>query len=258
MALSQATKTRRNKMETKNNTGYSRKLGLVVILVSALAVFAMSAAPAAAAANLAQAGDIPLVARLIVQALDGDKGGALEGAGILIYDQAGAPLEKGLTDKSGTYVTYLQEGQHKVFVTAEGYTESANVVEMTLGFDTELAVKLYSMRVPPGTQGGEEPAKIEEKWLRVYVSDAASARPIANATVLVVDNTEMVMAKELTDADGRFETMLPPGEYKVFVFADGYIDHAQAVQIEATSHSTTVKASLKRNGRTSPGGPATH
>ena len=259
-------------METKRNSNRTRKsaraLGLVGILSSAFALLAMSAAPAAAAAaNLAEAEAIPIVARLTVQALDGDKGGALKGADILIYDGFGMPMEKGLTDDNGLFDAYLAEGPHKVWVGAEGYTQSENVVEMALGFETELVVKLYSMRVPPGAGGNqdpanEEPVSIDERHLLVYVMDAASgasaANAIANATVLVKDNTETVMAKGLTDAEGRFETMLPPGEYKVWIFADGYIEHAQAVQIDASSRAAVVKAALIRNADTSPSRAATH
>ena len=266
--------TKRNKSNISYTRKSARTLGLAAMLITAFALLAMSAAPASAAAasersdaaNLAETEAIPVMARLTVQALDGDKGGALEGAGILIYDGSGALLEKGLTDKEGIYGTYLSEGAHKVWVGAEGYTDSTNVVEMKLGFDTELVVKLNSMRVPPGQEAGEvsgvdEGARIEEEHLQVYVRDAASQAAsrgaIANATVLVVDNTEMVMAKGLTDGAGLFETMLPPGEYKVWVFADGYIEHAQVVQMEG-SRATTVKAELKRIARSGPGGPATH
>jgi hypothetical protein len=242
-------------MDTNRITSKTRQspraLRLFATLIPALALFASAAAPAAAASlKLDPTGAIPVVARLVVFAMDGDKGGALEGAGILVFDQYGTAIEKGLTDSEGVYITYLSDGPHKVRVSAEGYAEITTVVEMTLGFDTELAVKLQSMTVPPGTQEGQRPERIEEGRLEIYARDAASGKAVGDATVQVLDEYGMEMIKGSTSAqDGRFDTRLPFGTYKVWVWADGYIEDAQVVQIDENG-AAVVKAALQRNSTT--------
>jgi hypothetical protein len=232
-------------MDTRTNrlTGKTGAHSILTILVL-LGLVAAHSPGNVAAGEPDGSSAVPVVARLIVRAWDGDTGRVLGGAEVAVFNESGTLVDKGTTSSAGTYITYLAEGFHKASISSREYADRTYVVEMTLGTDTELGVKLYKMTVPPGSHQAEA---IEEGQLRVYTRSATDGAVILNATVLVLDESGTVMAKGLTRGkEGEFMTGLPAGAYKVWVYADGYREVGQVVHVEAMN-ATNLKVALPSN-----------
>lgn len=227
-------------MKTNNTT--KKALGLLGAILVALAMLSFSATSA-----LASADEVPVLGKLAVYTADAETGAALAGAALMVLDESGTPVAKGLAAKDGSYYADLTSGAYKVWVQADGYADGNYAVEIAPGETAEVAAKMHSVTVPPAdAQGAATAQSPQEGWLTVYALDAASSKALANATVLVTDEYGMVMAKELTGQDGSFGTALPAGIYKVRVFADGYKGYAEVVELQA-NEAVTMKAALKQS-----------
>src|SRR5207244_12397585 len=80
---------------------------------------------------------------------------------------------------------------------------------------------------PPAADPGLTPTPIPipitpTGKLSVTAINGATGVPVGNATVQVLNVQAQQVAKGLTGSTGIFSVKLPPGLYKVKVFADGY------------------------------------
>ncbi|MFL5734661.1 MAG: carboxypeptidase regulatory-like domain-containing protein [Chloroflexia bacterium] len=114
--------------------------GIMLSLAGALAV-----APSASAATLttgtAGANSIGAYApqpngKLGVYAIDAVKGAAVPGAQVVVINQAGQSVAKGLTRADGSFSTSLPAGLYKVAIFAKGYKQQSEAAEVKSGETT--------------------------------------------------------------------------------------------------------------------------
>ena len=86
----------------------------------------------------------------------------------------------------------------------------------------------------------------------VAVDPTGASDGIAGATVIVREyNSDVIILKEVTDANGRFASYIAPGVYQVEIVADGFKPYMQAVKV-ASGQNSSVVAHLEKDGAVAP------
>ncbi|MFL5735252.1 MAG: carboxypeptidase regulatory-like domain-containing protein [Chloroflexia bacterium] len=126
--------------------------GIMLSLAGALAV-----APSASAATLTTgtAGGNSIGAyapqpdgKLGVYAIDTVKGAAIPGAQVVVINQAGQSVAKGLTNANGFFSTSLPAGTYKVAIFAKGYKQQSEAVEAKAGETTITKIGVEPVNTP--------------------------------------------------------------------------------------------------------------
>jgi uncharacterized membrane protein len=86
----------------------------------------------------------PESGKLLVQISDDRMGATVPSATVIIYDAKGNGVVKGSTDNAGNFGTVLEAGSYKLQVTADGYRDYSQAIEIVSGQMTEAKVSLSS------------------------------------------------------------------------------------------------------------------
>jgi hypothetical protein len=123
-----------------------RTLGIMGIML-ALAGFAVSSAPSASASSVrpvASKGNVAVYAIFPPTVKDTSY------AQVVIWDQNGDVVGKGIVTSRNSYVVSLAPGIYKVSVTADGYKAYGELIEVVRSQTTTIKAPLYSEQ-PPAT-----------------------------------------------------------------------------------------------------------
>lgn len=80
--------------------------------------------------------------------------------------------------------------------------------------------------------------------INVVAVDGIKGDTVGGATVVVYNTNGKAVIKGITDAQGNFATYSCQGTFKVKVFANGYKEYAEVVEVTANATSS-VKAALQ-------------
>lgn len=167
-------------------------------------------------------------------------------AEVAVIDGKGAYVSKGTTNRSGSYATAIAPGAYKVVVNAEGYKSATVAVKVTSGQATNVKVELMQndpAPVPIMSATNDPVAGEESGKLAVNVSSMETGKPVAGATVILLDTKGNAVVKASTDSDGNFATAYDPGTYKLYIKAEGYGEQSQEIKIDSKM-LTEVKVAL--------------
>lgn len=186
---------------------------------------------------------------LSLHATDDNTSGAvtgIEGAEVRIYSEDdNQVVTKGLTDDKGDYSTDLNKGLYTVVVTADGYETYKAHFAITPGDVVRVDALLTSNAgpLPMPTPMSEVPPG--SATLTVYaLNNPAGVAGVAGADVeMYNEDSNVLTAKGLTDAKGKFSAAVPEGAYIVSIVADGY--ESFKVRVKAVNNEeTTVIAQM--------------
>jgi hypothetical protein len=155
-------------------------------------------------------------------------------APVMVYraDQ-GALMAKGLTDKWGKFGTGLPTGLYTVYVEAAGYAPFKTLVALTVGTpELKVNLKRPTTSNPPPTPVNTGPGVYP---LTIHaIADGGTDVGLTDADVEVHDPVfGTLLAKGLTDKEGKFGVHLPKGVYTVYIVLAGYENFKAQVEVLA-------------------------
>jgi hypothetical protein len=159
------------------------------------------------------------------------------GVSVLVLDAADSVVDIVVTDSTGSYVFRLQNtGSYQLQARAWGYDPFATSVVDVAGAET------VNIRLTPARE--LTPAN----RLRGVVVDDSTRRPVANASILLLDKDGVMMGGTISDVDGMYEMQfLYPGQYTLRIDAELYRTVVTPeFQLEG-QHYTTVVVRLSHN-----------
>lgn len=184
---------------------------IVLLLAIVMAMFAAPVSPVSAARSVQPT---HLTGTLSVYVFDSSSlgKGPIYAAAVTTYDMSGAVVLKGSTNKSGWFTGELKEGKYQVTVSANGYMGNESLVAISNSTETVIKMPLSKeLVVKPGVL-----------TLHAWDSMSPAPKPLAGATVIVLNSEGKIVAKGFTTMAGYFTVSLPAGHYKYIVTATGY------------------------------------
>ncbi|MCS7245281.1 MAG: OmpA family protein [candidate division WOR-3 bacterium] len=118
----------------------------------------------------------------------------------------------------------LEDGNYKLLVSKEGYSQYSDVLTMKGGVDLTKEVYLRS----------------DIGYLLVEVIDRTTGEHLANAQVSIVSEKGDTLSKAITDNSGKYETSLGKGLYKIIAQKEEYLPNSDFVQIQKDSRNKVV------------------
>ena len=204
-----------------------RTLGLMGIML-ALAGF-MAHAPSASAGRMN-----PADSRVVVYPIFPASADEAATAAVMVYDSNGFPVAKGTATSKESYVATLAPGGYTVSVFAEGFSDYTEVIKVDGGQTFTVKALLSLMAPDPVIADGE---------VVVHVMFPPTTGDAATAQVIISDTEGHAFAKGTATSDSNFTAYLAPGMYQVSVYAQGYNDYNEVVEI-SSANTVTVKAAL--------------
>jgi len=135
-------------------------------------------------------------------------------------------IEKGYTNESGIFSTFLSGGIYTIALFHEGFSP------LTLQ---------YRLLTLPGNLN----VTLEPIQLKIRAIDILTQDPVVNATVTIVDAYGNNVSSMLTDSQGYAIFNLPSGSYYVVIQATGYTQYKSSL-IELSS-TTYLEVPLRRS-----------
>lgn len=174
----------------------------------------------------------PIVGTIFGTVIDAVSSIPLAGVRMDIY-QGTVIYQTTFTDVNGQYsVTELFPDSYTVVASASGYQDA---IEGAIVSEGEVEIVNFALSTILGSVTGQ-------------VIDAASTLPIPNATVSIIDESEIIASTQ-TDINGNYSISgLPPGNLTVIASSDGYETKFTGVTITAGTTSVVNFALIPNPG----------
>ena len=155
----------------------------------------------------------------------------IAGARVQVYDEFGGLVRTRYTDASGEYsCDNLDEGKHKISISANNYKQYDMLVELTVNVTTYAeTAKMVPRDLDMGTAQGK-------------IIDAVTGRLISDTAYTVRKGWNVTAGESVasgTFASGEYEIGLETGNYTLYIEKDGYISNS--INIAVQSNMCTVK-----------------
>ena len=139
-------------MKVIEKIGKSVKVMGLAGIIWALASFGVAAPASAATISPSDSGSDPVIlvnfGKLDLYAFDAVKGNVIGGAYVAVADEYGQVVAKGYTSSTGQFTASLNGGTYKVIISANGYKESRQYVQITSGEATTVKTALDASNRP--------------------------------------------------------------------------------------------------------------
>ncbi|HKP51355.1 MAG TPA: carboxypeptidase regulatory-like domain-containing protein [Chloroflexia bacterium] len=155
-------------------------------------------------------------------------------AAIMVYDSNGYPVAKGTASNEESFVATLAPGGYTVSVFADGYADYNEIVKLDGGQSVTVKAPLSATAPVPMMAYGQVVVRA------IFPPTAGDA---TSADVVISDMDGTAISKGTADSQSDFTVDLAPGTYRVTLYAQGYNDYNEDIEV-ASSDTVTVKAAL--------------
>jgi outer membrane protein OmpA-like peptidoglycan-associated protein len=118
----------------------------------------------------------------------------------------------------------LEDGNYKLLVSKENYSQYVDLFEMKGGVD--LTKEVYLSK--------------DVGYLLVEVIDRTTNEHLNNVQISIISEKNDTISRAITDNSGKYETSISKGLYKISAQRDDYLPNSDFVQIEKNSRNKIV------------------
>ncbi|MEO0224982.1 MAG: hypothetical protein ABIL76_07845 [candidate division WOR-3 bacterium] len=118
----------------------------------------------------------------------------------------------------------LEDGNYKLIVNKENYSQYVDLFEMKGGVD--LIKEVYLSR--------------DIGYLLVEVIDKTSGEHLSNVQISLISEKNDTISKSITDNSGKYETSISKGLYKILAQREDYLPNSDFVKIEKNSRNKII------------------
>ncbi len=120
--------------------------------------------------------------------------------------------------------TELEDGNYKLIVSKENYSQYVDLFEMKGGIDITKEVYLSK----------------DIGYLLVEVIDKTTGENLSNVQISIISEKNDTISKAITDNSGKYEIAITKGLYKILAQRDDYLPNSEFVNIEKNSRNKIV------------------
>jgi outer membrane protein OmpA-like peptidoglycan-associated protein/5-hydroxyisourate hydrolase-like protein (transthyretin family) len=118
----------------------------------------------------------------------------------------------------------LENGNYKLIVNKENYSQYIDLFEMKGGVD--LTKEVYLSK--------------DIGYLLVEVIDKTSGEHLSNVQISLISEKNDTISKSITDNSGKYETSISKGLYKILAQRDDYLPNSDFVKVEKNSRNKII------------------
>jgi outer membrane protein OmpA-like peptidoglycan-associated protein len=161
----------------------------------------------------------PKFANLVVKVFDSETKQPLSGNIKLFRNDS--LIKEALTDN---LKIELEDGNYKLLVSKENYSQYVDLFEMKGGVD--LTKEVYLSK--------------DAGYLLVEVIDRTTNEHLSNVQISIISEKNDTISRALTDNSGKYETSISKGLYKILAQRDDYLPNSDFIKVEKNSRNKIV------------------
>jgi hypothetical protein len=200
---------------------------------------------------------LSLGARISGRVAETGGGAALGGILVTAYDSAGYLIATATSSGNGSYELFLPGGAYRIVFEDRAGTYASTYYPSADSFETSTAIEIAA----GGSRGNIDAAMQRGGRIVGNIRDAESDVPLTSITVAAYNPSGTVRTRTMTDVNGAFALIVPPGVYKAGAYDSGVVyapqfyagqpafPYASSIAITAAATITGVDFRLSKGGR---------